>query len=42
MGEHNRGGPLTLGGLVADYIEHLDHHLQFILTKRAKLNKELS
>jgi len=41
-GLHNRRGPLTLGGLVAEYIEHLDHHLQFILAKRAKLNKALS
>jgi len=41
-GQHNRRGPLTLGGMVAEYIEHLEHHLEFILAKRAKLNKALS
>lgn len=40
-GTHNRKGEVTVGGMVADYIHHLDHHLEFIYAKRAKLNKPL-
>ena len=40
-GTHNRRGEVTVGGMVADYIHHVDHHLAFIYAKRAKLNKPL-
>lgn len=38
-GTHNRRGEVTVGSMVADYIYHLDHHLEFLYAKRAKLNK---
>jgi uncharacterized damage-inducible protein DinB len=41
-GQHNRRGTVTLGGLVADYISHIDEHLEFIHGKRANLGKPLS
>jgi uncharacterized damage-inducible protein DinB len=41
-GTHNRRGAVTLGGLVADYIAHLDKHLEFVLAKRANLGKPLA
>jgi uncharacterized damage-inducible protein DinB len=40
-GQHNRRGTVTLGGMVADYIEHIDDHLKFIVGKRANLGKPL-
>jgi hypothetical protein len=40
-GRHNRRGPVTLGGLVADYIAHIDDHLAFVHGKRANLGKPL-
>jgi DinB superfamily len=40
-GMHNRRGVLTVGGLVKDYIEHVDHHLAFLTEKRARLGKPL-
>jgi uncharacterized damage-inducible protein DinB len=40
-GQHNRRGTVTLGGLVADYIEHIDDHLKFIVGKRINLGKPL-
>src|SRR5262249_58701112 len=40
-GTHNRRGKLTLGGLVADYVKHVDDHLEFIAGKRANLGKPL-
>jgi uncharacterized damage-inducible protein DinB len=36
-GTHNRRGMMTVGGLIPDYVEHLDHHLEFIHAKRANL-----
>lgn len=41
VGVHNKRGSLTLAGMVADYVEHLDHHLKFLLSKRERLNKPL-
>jgi hypothetical protein len=41
-GMHNRRGVLTVGGLVKDYIEHVDYHLTFLVGKRARLGKPLS
>ena len=38
-GIHNRRGALTVGGSVKDYIEHVDHHLAFLVAKRARLRK---
>jgi hypothetical protein len=40
-GTHNRRGVLTVGGSVKDYIEHVDHHLAFLVAKRARLRKPL-
>ena len=40
-GTHNRRGEVTVGGMVADDIHHLDHHLEFLCAKRARLNKPL-
>jgi hypothetical protein len=40
-GMHNRRGILTVGGEVNNYIKHLDHHLAFLLEKRARLGKPL-
>jgi uncharacterized damage-inducible protein DinB len=40
-GTHNRRGPMTVGGMVKDYIEHMDHHLKFLYDKRARLGKPL-
>ena len=40
-GIHNRRGVQTVGGTVKDYIEHVDHHLAFLLGKRARLGKPL-
>jgi uncharacterized damage-inducible protein DinB len=36
-GTHNRRGTITIGGLIPDYIEHVDHHLEFVHAKRANL-----
>lgn len=41
-GTHNRRGAVTLGGMVADYVAHLDTHLEFVLAKRANLGKPLA
>ena len=41
-GTHNRRGPVTLASMVKGYIDHVDHHLKFVLDKRARLEKPLS
>src|SRR5271165_4305515 len=38
-GTHNQRGRVTVGGMVKDYIGHVDHHLKFVHEKRAKLGK---
>ena len=38
-GMHNERGQITLGGYLKAVVDHLDHHLKFIHTKRAKLGK---
>lgn len=38
IGTHNQRGELTLGQMVQDYVDHLEHHLQFVYRKRALLN----
>jgi uncharacterized damage-inducible protein DinB len=40
-GIHNRRGPVTLGGMVASYVAHIDDHLEFIVGKRQALGKPL-
>jgi uncharacterized damage-inducible protein DinB len=40
-GTHNERGPVTLLQLLETYTQHLEHHLQFILKKRAILGKPL-
>src|SRR3954471_2833261 len=40
-GTHNRKGRVTLGELVAGYVQHLDYHLEFVTGKRANLGKPL-
>jgi uncharacterized damage-inducible protein DinB len=40
-GRHNRRGTVTVGGMVADYVAHIDDHLKFILGKRERLGKPL-
>jgi len=42
QGTHNRSGQVTLGGLVASYVKHVDDHLEFVLGKRANLGKPLA
>jgi uncharacterized damage-inducible protein DinB len=39
LGTHNRRGILTVGGSVKDDIDHVDHHLAFLVEKRARLEK---
>jgi hypothetical protein len=38
-GTHSKRGRVTLGGLVAEYVEHLEHHLRFLHAKRERLGK---
>jgi hypothetical protein len=37
-GTHNRKGRMTVGGMVRDYIDHLDYHLGFLHAKRERMN----
>lgn len=39
VGIHSERGLVTLGGLVEDYVAHLDHHLGFMKTKLAALKR---
>lgn len=41
-GVHSERGPLTLGGLIETYTNHLDHHMKFLREKRALLGKPLA
>lgn len=38
-GVHNYRGRVTLGEMVGDYVEHVEHHLRFVRKKRALLGK---
>jgi hypothetical protein len=38
-GTHDRVGRVTVGGMVRDYIAHVDDHLKFVLAKRERLGK---
>ena len=40
-GTHNRKGAVTLGHLVADYVAHVDDHLEFIHGKRVNIGRAL-
>jgi len=42
VGTHNRRGKVTLGGMVASYVKHVDDHLEFVAGKRANLGKPLA
>jgi uncharacterized damage-inducible protein DinB len=42
FGTHNRRGRMTLGRLVAEYTEHLAHHLRFLHAKRDRLGKPVT
>jgi uncharacterized damage-inducible protein DinB len=42
VGTHNRRGKVTLGGMVASYVKHVDEHLEFVTGKRARLGKSLA
>jgi DinB superfamily len=42
QGTHNRAGIVTLGGMVAGYHKHLEHHLVFLREKRERLRKPLA
>lgn len=40
-GIHTESGKVTLGGMVASYIQHLEHHMGFLREKRKALKKPL-
>jgi uncharacterized damage-inducible protein DinB len=40
-GTHNRRGVVTVGHMVQDYVEHVDHHLKYVYEKRARLGKPI-
>jgi uncharacterized damage-inducible protein DinB len=40
-GQHNERGSITLGQSVKLMIEHVDHHIDFVLRKRKELGKPL-
>ena len=41
FGTHNRKGRVTVGEMVASYIEHIDDHMDYIRKKRVTLGKPL-
>jgi hypothetical protein len=40
-GTHNERGALTVGGYLKSTVDHLEHHINFIHKKRAKMGKEM-
>jgi uncharacterized damage-inducible protein DinB len=38
-GRHNRRGVVTVGGMVGDYVKHVDDHLAFVRGKRERLGR---
>jgi hypothetical protein len=40
-GNHNERGVITAGGYLKSTVDHLDHHLKFILKKRAHMGMEM-
>ena len=40
-GTHNERGVITVGGYLKSTVDHLDHHINFIHKKRAKMGKEM-
>ena len=40
-GTHNRRGPVRVGDMVKDYVEHVTYHLRFLYDKRTRLGKPL-
>jgi len=41
-GIHTERGKVTLGELVPDYIQHVEHHMKFLRAKRKALGKPLA
>jgi uncharacterized damage-inducible protein DinB len=41
-GTHSQAGPMTLQALLHGAVEHLEHHLGFLLEKRRRLGKPLT
>jgi uncharacterized damage-inducible protein DinB len=41
-GTHNRKGRMTVGGMVRDYVKHVDDHLVYVYGKRERLGKPLA
>lgn len=39
IGTHNERGPLTLAAMLETTVNHLKHHMEFIVSKREKLGK---
>jgi len=39
QGKHSEAGPLTLQQLLETYVNHLEHHLGFLLQKRERMGK---
>jgi uncharacterized damage-inducible protein DinB len=42
VGTHNRKGAVTVAGMIASYIQHIDDHLKFVHAKRERLGKPLT
>jgi hypothetical protein len=40
-GTHNERGAITVGGYLKSTVDHLEHHINFIHKKRAKMGKEM-
>jgi hypothetical protein len=40
-GTHNERGAMTVGGYLKSTVDHLEHHINFIHKKRAKMGKEM-
>jgi len=40
-GTHNERGTLTVAGYLKSTVDHLEHHINFIHKKRAKMGKEM-
>ena len=40
-GTHNQRGAITVGSYLKEVVDHLEHHVNFIHKKRAKMGKEM-
>ena len=41
-GTHNRRGAVTVGEMVADYVKHVDDHLEYVVNKKAKMGRPMA